>query len=218
MKQLGPEITINPNFAEIRKQSSDNYFETCLMKHCDVTTFYLKEWKIKCEEQPSVWRKAGHSSGSLNVNQILLVTVEPNGPPAIMQNPPFVNTGTLYLPRQCRSAHHSPSRANVVPRCMAPQPQKLRGQQSPAFSHPTFPSPSTNKPPSGPHHPTSVALPLSIRWRLQKRTITGLTHITKDTSQLPQASSISQIWFPFVQLMVLLLSPAPRALPSTTNP
>lgn len=34
---------------------------------------------------------------------------------------------------------------------------------------------------------------------MQKCTITGLTHITKDTSQLPQALSISQVWFPIVQ-------------------
>ena len=43
MKQPGPEITINPNFGETRKQSSGNYFETGLMKHCDVTTFYSRE-------------------------------------------------------------------------------------------------------------------------------------------------------------------------------
>lgn len=43
MKQLGPEITINPNFIEIRKQSLDNDFETCLTKHGDVTMFSLKE-------------------------------------------------------------------------------------------------------------------------------------------------------------------------------
>lgn len=33
MKQAGRAITINPNFGEIGKQSSDDYFETCLMKH-----------------------------------------------------------------------------------------------------------------------------------------------------------------------------------------
>lgn len=53
---------------------------------------------------------------------------------------------------------------------------------------------------------------------MQKCTITGLTHITKDTSQLPQALSISQMWFPIVQAMAFLLSPTPRAHPSTTLP
>lgn len=47
MKQPGTKITINPNFGEIRKQSSDNYFETGLMKHCDVTNFYFKRKKNK---------------------------------------------------------------------------------------------------------------------------------------------------------------------------
>lgn len=32
MKQLGPKVTINPSFREIRKQSLGNYFETCLVK------------------------------------------------------------------------------------------------------------------------------------------------------------------------------------------
>lgn len=47
MKQPGAEITINLNFREIRKQSSDNYFETGLMKHCDVTNFYSRERKTR---------------------------------------------------------------------------------------------------------------------------------------------------------------------------
>lgn len=85
MKRLGPEVTINPNFGEIRKQSLDNYFETCLMKHCDVTTFCLKEWNIKYEEELSVWRKVSHLSVNLNMNQTLPANAEPNDTSATMQ-------------------------------------------------------------------------------------------------------------------------------------
>lgn len=92
MKQLGPEVTINPNFGEIRKQSLDNYFETCLTKHCDVTTLYLKEWKIKYEEEPSVWRKVSHLSVNVNMNQTLLANTDPNDTSATMQNAPFIQT------------------------------------------------------------------------------------------------------------------------------
>lgn len=71
MKLVGPEITVTSNFTEIRKQSLDNYFETRLMKRCDVTTFPLKKWKIKCEEEPSVWVKTGHSSVHLHMDHSL---------------------------------------------------------------------------------------------------------------------------------------------------
>lgn len=53
---------------------------------------------------------------------------------------------------------------------------------------------------------------LSVSRRRQKCNY-RVTHRTKDTSQLPQALSISQIWFPFVQVMAFLLSPALRAHP-----
>lgn len=52
MKQVVPEITqINTKFREIRKQSLDNDYEICLMKHCDLTMFSLKEWNTKCKER-----------------------------------------------------------------------------------------------------------------------------------------------------------------------
>lgn len=54
MKQFGPQVTINPNFREIRKQSLEGYFETCLVVCCDVTTFCLTGWKTKCEEKLQV--------------------------------------------------------------------------------------------------------------------------------------------------------------------
>lgn len=43
MTLRGPEITETSNFTEVREQSLDSYFETHLMKRCDVTTFHLKE-------------------------------------------------------------------------------------------------------------------------------------------------------------------------------
>lgn len=39
MKQLGPQVTINPSFREIRKQSLEGNFETRLVVGCDMTTF-----------------------------------------------------------------------------------------------------------------------------------------------------------------------------------
>ena len=44
-----------------------------------------------------------------------------------------------------------------------------------------------------PFPPPHPLLSPGARWRLQKCTITGLTHITRDTIQLPQALSISRI-------------------------
>lgn len=96
----------------------------------------------------------------------------------------------------------------VGPTCTTPQSPKLYVVNTlrPPFFHL---NPSTNT-------PTTCNAPLltpSVRWRLQKCMITGLTHTTKDTSQLPQAVSISQIWFPFVRAMAFLLFPTPRARP-----
>lgn len=52
MKQPGAKITINPNFGEIRKQSSDNYFETGLMKHCDVANLFKRKKNEKVRKSP----------------------------------------------------------------------------------------------------------------------------------------------------------------------
>lgn len=99
----------------------------------------------------------------------------------------------------------------VVPKCTTPQSQKLYVVNNlQPFSSTSLPYLPLLTPPQHAVFPSS---PLSVNWRLQKCTITGLTHITKDTSQLPQAVSISQIWFPFVQAMAFLLFPTPRAHP-----
>lgn len=149
-----------------------------------------------------------------------LASVEPNDTSAIMQGDPFIHIDILYV----RSAHHSMSNenaiTNIVPRCMIPQSPKLYVVNnlqpcSTLLSISLYLYPYPHPSPSA-QHPSS--LPLSVRWRLQKCTITGLTHITKDTSQLLQALSISQMWFPIVQAMAFLLSPATRAHPSTTHP
>lgn len=113
MKQLGPEITVNLNFAEIRKQSLDDCFETRLMKPCDVTTFYLKERKIKCEEEPSVWRKVSHSSVNLNMNHSLLANVGPNGTAAKMQKPLL----PIQVPYTCQA-----SAGRLIPLCPMKMP------------------------------------------------------------------------------------------------
>lgn len=120
---------------------------------------------------------------------------------------------SLYVQWKCNNKHSPKVYDSSIPKTIC-------GQQSPALFHPTFHlplliPPSPHPSPSA-QHPSS--LPLSVRWRLQKCTITGLTHITKDTSQLLQALSISQMWFPIVQAMAFLLSPATRAHPSTTHP
>lgn len=54
MKQLGPKVTINPSFREIRKQFLGNYFETCLVKEtlwCDNLVISQNKEKTKCEEK-----------------------------------------------------------------------------------------------------------------------------------------------------------------------
>lgn len=100
MKLVGPEITITSNFTEIRKQSLDNYFETRLMKRCDVTTFPLKKMKNK------MWGRAqclGENwpfiSASPHGPQSL-ASVEPNDTSSAMrQRDPFIHTGILVPPK-----------------------------------------------------------------------------------------------------------------------
>lgn len=120
-----------------------------------------------------------------------LASVEANDTSATVQKNPFIHTGILYLPSQFRWALYvqwkcSNKRSPEVSDSSIPN--TVCGQLSPALSHSTFHLPLI--PPTPPPHPSTQhpsSLPLSVRWRLQKRTITGLTPITKDTSQLLQA-------------------------------
>lgn len=215
MKQLGLEVTIDPNFAEIRKQSLDNYFETYLMKPCDVTTFYLKEWKIKWEEEPSVWRKVSrpsvnltmnHSSGQCWVKGYLGLTAEcplHKHRHPVPAKPVLVST-SLYGQWKC---NHKCSPPKVYDSSI---PETACGQQSPAFVHPTFPSPSANtlQPLLAPQRQVKIAEMLDYRAdshnQRHQSAATNIKYFTNLVSFCPSYG----------------LSPlsSSTASPSTTNP
>lgn len=104
---------------------------------------------------------------------------------------------------------------HVVPTCMTPQSQKLLGSTISSLSSTLL----SRLPLLTPPHTLNIPLLThECQWRLRKCMIIGLTHVTKDTIQLPQALSISQIWFPFAQAYGFSPLSSSQSPPSNTNP
>lgn len=100
----------------------------------------------------------------------------------------------------------------ILPRYTTPQSPKTIRDPEVSNLQTFFPRYVPILPLPTPFPPPHPLLSPHVRWRLQKCTITGLTQITKDTSQLPQALSVSRIQFPFCPSS-WLHSPAPRVHP-----
>lgn len=127
--------------------------------------------------------------------------------------------GSLHLPSWFESTHCPASNEKVIinlysERIWLLPPLNLygtrRSRTSRLASTPISRSSSTNFPPT-PQHPLFT---LGVRWRLQNCTITGLSHTTKDTMQLPQAFKYFVNVVSFLsKCTAFLLSPAPRSHP-----
>lgn len=157
MKQLGPEVTINPNFGEIRKQSLDNYFETCLTKHCDVTTLYLKEWKQNMRKSPVSGEKLAICRWIWTWTRLFWPILNQTTHRPQCRRPPLYRHAVPAKPVLVSTLPYAQWQGKhkfVVPKCTNPQSQKLHVVNNlQPFFHLTSLPPSTNRPPNTQHSP-----------------------------------------------------------------